>query len=191
MAFIKGTQLKEDVAALAWLGPGSCAEVLRRMSPETLRCIEDASRVDWLPHAMVLEMVGHIRDVAGEEAVRGWSRAAVNAAMKGSLFRPFLEGVVAVFGLSPGLACKVLPKAYSAALKDCGELHLRQVGPDSARLELLGLPPGTRDRTWLVSVAGGFEVVFDACHVDGRVELDFTGPHADPRFDARWSPKST
>jgi hypothetical protein len=189
MAVIRGTQLKEDVAALAWLGPGPCAEVRRRMSPETLRRIEDASRVDWLPHAMVLEMVGHIRDVAGEEAVRGWSRAAVNGAMQGSLYRPFLEGVVAVFGLSPGSACKILPKAYGAALRDCGELHLRQVGPDFARLELLGLPLAARDRTWLVSVAGGFEVVFDACHVDGRVELHFEGPHADPRFEARWGPK--
>jgi hypothetical protein len=190
MAFIKGTQLKEDVAALGWLGPGPCAEVLRRMSPETLRCIEEASRVDWLPHAMVREMVGHIRAVAGEEAVRGWSRAAVNGALQGSLFRPFLEGVVAVFGLSPGSACKVLPRAYGAALKDCGQLHLRHVGPDSARLELLDLPQETRDHSWLVSVAGGFEVVFDACHVDGRVELDFAGPHADPHFHARWSPKS-
>ncbi len=175
MASIRGTQLKEDVTALAWLGPASRAEVLRRLSPEIVRQIEDASRVDWLPHALVVEMCRCIREVSGEEAVRGWSRAAVNGAMQGSLFRPFLEGVIAVFGLSPGAAMKVLPKAYLAALKDCGELQVLDTGPGWARMVLAGLPEEARDRDWLVSVAGGFEVIFDACRVRGRVDSRVRG----------------
>ena len=186
MASIRGTQLKEDLAALAWLGSARRAAVLARVAPSTIRQIEDASRVDWLPHALVRELVHAIREVAGEEAVRGWSRAAVNGALQGSLFRPFLEGVIAVFGLSPGAGCKVLPRAYSAALKDCGELLLRESSPGQARMVLAGLPAEAQDRDWLVSVAGGFEVVFDACRVDGRVELEFDGPGTDPRFHARW-----
>jgi len=186
MASIRGTQLKEDVAALPWLGREASAEVIRRLSPGVLRQIEEASRVDWLPHALVVEIVRCIRDVSGEEAVRGWSRAAVNGALQGSLFRPFLEGVVAIFGLSPIAACKVLPKAYSAALKDCGELRVESIGPGRAELVLSGLPREARDRTWLISVAGGFEVIFDACKVNGRVELDFDDTESDPRFRAAW-----
>ncbi|HTP49608.1 MAG TPA: hypothetical protein VMK42_02830 [Anaeromyxobacteraceae bacterium] len=186
MASIRGTQLKEDVAALAWLGPEASAEVVRRLDPDLLRQIEEASRVDWLPHRIVVELVHRIRDVSGEEAVRGWSRAAVNGALRGSLFRPFLEGVVAVFGLSPLAACKILPKAYSAALKDCGVLHLESASPGRSELVLEGLPPEARDRTWLVSVAGGFEVIFDACKVEGRFELVFDRPESAPRFVATW-----
>jgi len=186
MASIRGTQLKEDMTALAWLGPAARAEVLKRLSPETVRQIEEASRVDWLPHALVVEICRCIREVSGEEAVRGWSRAAVNGALQGTLFRPFLEGVIAVFGLSPAAGLKILPKAYLAALKDCGELQVVDMGPGWARMVLAGLPPEARVREWLVSVAGGFEVIFDACRVQGRVELEFDGPHADPRFRATW-----
>ncbi|HVP67750.1 MAG TPA: hypothetical protein VMT17_10865 [Anaeromyxobacteraceae bacterium] len=186
MASIRASQLKEDIAALAWLGPAARKAVLAKVAPATVCQIEESSRVDWLPHALVVEIVHAIRAVAGEEAVRGWSRAAVNGSLQGSLFRPFLEGVIAVFGLSPSAGCKVLPRAYSAALKDCGALRLLEVSSCEARMVLEELPAEAQDRDWLVSVAGGFEVIFDACKVKGRVELEFAGPGSDPRFHARW-----
>ncbi len=191
MASVRGTQIKQSVAALAWLGPEARAEVLRRVSPDTLNRIQDAVQVQWLPYALPAELCRCVREVSGEEAVRGWSRASVSGALKGSLYGPFVSGVITVFGLSPTAAWKVLPKAYLAAFRDCGELQVTNSGPGRALMVLASLPSEARDRDWLVSVAGGFEAIFDMCRVEGRVELEFNDLHADPRFHAAWNSSSS
>jgi hypothetical protein len=187
VASVRGSQLKENVAALAWLGAERCAAVMRRVSPESIRQIEEASRVDWLPHALGVELAQKIREVAGEEAVRGWSRVAMNRALQGSLYRPFLEGLIAVFGPNPTAAWKVLPRSYAAAVKDCGEMRVLEAVVGRGQIVLVDLPVEAKDRDWLVSVAGGLEVVFDACKVKGRVELEFADPASDPLFHATWT----
>lgn len=186
MPSVRSSQLKEDVLALASLGEDVRAGVMRRLSPETLRQIADASRVEWLPHHLLLELVHAIREVAGEEALRGWGFATVKGTMQATLYRPFLEGLVAVFGLSPTAAWKVLPRAYAAAFKDCGEIRLLESGPGAARMVLADLPLEAKDRDWLLTVAGAFELVFDFCKVKGRVELQMANPSADPHFYATW-----
>ncbi|HXK12788.1 MAG TPA: hypothetical protein VMT70_24355 [Vicinamibacteria bacterium] len=186
MASVRGTQIKQSVAALDWLGPGAKAEVLSRLSPDTLSQIEAAVRVQWLPHALAVELCHRVREVSGEEAVRGWSRASVTSALNGSLYGPFVNGIVTVFGLSPVAAWKILPKAYLAAFRDCGELQVLGVEAGSAEMAFHDLPPEGRDRDWLVSVAGGFEAIFDLCRVEGRVDLELRELRPDPRFHATW-----
>ena len=185
MASVRGTQIKQSVASLAWLGEDARCEVLRRLSPDTLSQIEAAVRVQWLPHALAVELCRNVRDVSGEDAVRGWSRASVNSGRDGSLYGPFLSGVITLFGLHPPAFWRIAPRAYRAAFKDCGDLRVLDVGPRSADLALVDLPPEGMDRSWLVSVAGGLEVVFDVCRVEGRVELDLGGAD-DPHLRATW-----
>jgi len=92
MAPVRGTQIKQSIPALAWLGLEARAEVLRVISPDTLKQIQDAVQVQWLPQSLPVDLCRCVRVVSSEEAVRTWARASVRGALKGPLYGPFVKG---------------------------------------------------------------------------------------------------
>jgi hypothetical protein len=188
MPSIRATQLKSDLAALEDLGAEVRDRVLELLPPDFVPAAADASRLDWIPVPTLVRLLRAVRQVTDEEVLRAWSRAATNLSLETPLFRPILSGAVAIFGRDPQKIYKVMPTAWNAAMKDCGELKVDNGTPGVVVLDLRGVPDAARDRDFLVATAGAFEVVFDECGVDGRCDLEHRRAGDDPRFRARWRP---
>jgi hypothetical protein len=188
MPSIRATQLKSDLAALDELGPEVRARVLARMRPGFEVEVASASRLDWMPVAEVALLCRAVREITDEETVRTWCRRATSFSLQTPLFRPILQGALAIFGKDPQRVYKVMPTAWIAAMKDCGQLVADVATPGVVTLTIHGMPAVARDRDFLVAAGGAFEVVLDECGVDGRCQLELPGA-GDPRFVTRWGPR--
>jgi hypothetical protein len=186
MPEMRAAQLQEDITALVELGSEAAARILADISPVTLRRIQDATRVDWLPVEVDLELVYAVHGVVGDEGLRRWGRAAVRRSLDTNLFRPLLETVVRLFGLSPRALFRAVPQAWRATFRGCGEVGV-VTEPWGVRLRLTGLPEALKDRIFLLSVSGSCEAVFDAARVTGEVRLVPSPDAADATFEARWN----
>jgi len=189
MPSIRATQLKSDLTALEDLGEHVRDRVLERLPPELVPQVVEASRLEWIPVPSLTLLCRAIREVTDEDTVRAWSRSATNLSLETPLFRPILQGALAVFGRDPQKVYKVLPTAWTAAMKSCGDLVADVGTPGLVTLTIRGMPEVARDRDFLVATGGAFEVVFDECRVDGRCQLQSRGRSEDPRYLAHWKPR--
>jgi hypothetical protein len=186
MPSIRATQIKSNLTALEDLGPAVRDRVLEQLPPDLASTVADASRLDWIPVSVSVRLCRAVRQATDEEILRTWSRAATNLSLQTPLFRPILTGAVAIFGRDPQKIYKVMPTAWAAAVKECGQMTVDLGTPGCVVLGLRGVPDVAKDRDFLLGTAAAFEVVFDECQVDGRCELEQRLPKDDPRFHARW-----
>ncbi len=171
MAEIRAAQLQEDLLALAALRHDDASRIVAELSPATVRRIMNATRVDWLPAELNVELAraGHL--VVGDDGLRSWGRASVRRSMESSLLGPILHGAIRVFGLSPGAILRTAPAAYRAAFRGCGTMVVDGTGDGCRRVLLQDLPPALRDRCFVLAMAGALEGVFDVCGVEGGSRL--------------------
>ena len=184
---MRAAQLKEDLPALSELGEAPAAAILARLDPEVLRRIEAATRVDWLPLAVDLALVRAVRDEVGDDGLRRWGRAAARRNAN-ALFRPLIEAAVRLFGFTPAGVFRFLPQAWKAAFRGCGELRVDPVSHGELRIVLVAPPDAARDPAFLASIAGAFEVVYETCGMDGRVQVERVEP-GEVVFRATWTPR--
>ncbi|HTN53509.1 MAG TPA: hypothetical protein VML50_13965 [Anaeromyxobacter sp.] len=188
MPEIRAAQLKEDLLALSELGSELASRVLADLAPATLRRIVLATRVDWLPAELNVELAHVGERVLGEDGLRTWGRASVLRSMGTSLLQPILEGAVRLFGLSPPAIFRTVPSAYRAAYRNCGEMVVTGGEPDARIVTLQGLPAPLQDHAFLVAIEGALEGVFDTCRVEGAVRL--VSPIGERvEFRASWRPR--
>jgi hypothetical protein len=183
---MKAAQLQEDLLALAELGNEPATRILADLEPRTLRRIQEATRVDWLPIDLYLELVHAIEAVAGEQGLRRWARAAVRRSLETNLFRPLLETVARLFGLSPRALLRAVPQGWKATFRGCGALSVASSAA-GMELRLAGLPERLRERPFLLSLSGAFEAVLDAARVQGEVRLVAPAQGFEATFEARWN----
>jgi hypothetical protein len=182
---IRAGQLQEDLLALETMGSEAATRVLAELSPRTLRRISTATRVDWLPAELNVELAHAGLRVLGEAGLQRWGRASVVRSMRFSLLRPIAQGAIGLFGLSPGAFFRTVPAAYRAAYRGCGEMTVSEPAERVRHVTLAGVPPVLRDRPFLVALAGALEGVFDVCEVEGSARLA-SEPGERVEFEARW-----
>jgi len=189
MPEVRAAQLKEELAALADMSSEAATCVLAEVSPLTLRRIVLATRVDWLPAELNVELVHAGQRVLGDERLRRWGRAAARHSMSSSFFGPILQGVIGVFGLSPAAIFRAVPAAYRAAYRGCGEMVVSGDGERVRHVLLRDLPPVLQDRSFFLALAGSLEGVFDACELEGKVRQRSPVIGASVEFEATWFPR--
>ena len=183
---MRAAQLKEDLAALAALGHVEASRVLAEVEPATLRLIERASRVDWLPIEVDLELVHAIYGVAGEEGLRAWGREAVLRSIETSIFKPLVDAVVRVFGLSPGPLLRAAPQAWKTTFRGCGEMSVTVAPEGGARIVLSNLPQVLVERPFLLSISGSLEAALVVARTEGTVRLVATVGTNGAEYEATW-----
>jgi hypothetical protein len=182
---IRASQLKADLVQLLVLGEREPL-VRARMSAAALAAIEHASRLEWLPFEIDIQLVEAIETVAGERALREWSRSALLRTVDGPLLRPLVTAVTHVFGLTPSGLLTRAPLAWTLLFRNVGELRVTNSRPGGAVVLLLDLPPIATTGPFLRSIAGALEGLFALTRAEGEVELeDFGAGRA--RFALRWS----
>jgi len=173
---VRASHLKEDLEAFRVLGPRAEARARDRLKPESVRAIDEASRVEFLPVALKAELAGAVFAEAGEEGGRSWARQAVLLSLQG-FYRPLMAAVLAVTNPTPTMILKLsFPRGWLATYRGCGEFTVEEPVPGQTRLVLRGVPPALRTIAYLSALCGTLEAVWEVSRYAGEVELE------------RWSP---
>jgi hypothetical protein len=132
---MKASYMKDDLAAVARL-PADVAARIRGACAEAVAAIEGATRADWLPVVVDVELTEAIWREAGETALLEQARLALRAAMDGPLLRPLASVTIRVFGPRPHAALRMVPRAWPMVFRDCGTLDYVVVDDHVGRLVL-------------------------------------------------------
>jgi hypothetical protein len=180
---VRASHLKEDLEALRVLGPAGEASARARLRPQTLRAVEEATRVDFLPVALKAEMAEAVFAEGGEVGARTWAREALLLSLKG-FFRPLLQVIAVVTDPTPtAILRRTFPRGWLATYRGCGDFRVEEPAPGRTRLVLRGVPPALRIRSYLTAVCGTFEAVWEVSRYTGQIRLERWGPAED---EASW-----
>lgn len=186
MATIRAAQLQVQLQSLERLDHADASRIVAELTPATLRRITHATRVDWLPIELHLELARAGLRLLGEQGLRDWGRAALTRAMKSTFLGPIFEGAVRLFGLSPAALVRTAPSVYQAAFRDCGGLVAVELEERLWRVVLQDLPREVRDRAFLVSMAGALEATVEVGQAKGEVRLLTPEPGQSAEYEVTW-----
>jgi hypothetical protein len=187
---VRASHLKEDLAALASLGPELEARVRARLSTRTISAIEDATRVDWLPLELNVELAEAVFGEAGEARTRAWARASFNLSLN-AFFKPLLESVLRLFDLTPHRIYGMVPRAWPAVYRNAGIASVTEHAAGESRITMQELPFALMSEPFLRAVAGTLECVFELTQVEGRVTvLPWDRGSRSATWAATWRPSA-
>jgi hypothetical protein len=167
---VRASHLKEDLAALASLGADLEARVRTRVSTQTIRTIEDATRVDWLPVELNVELAEAVFSEAGEARTRAWARASFNLSLN-AFFKPLLQTILRLFDLTPHRIYGFVPRAWPAVYRNAGVASVAEHEAGESRITLQDLPRALMNDSFLRAVAGTLESALELAKVEGRVAV--------------------
>jgi hypothetical protein len=171
---------------LAERSPGAGARVRARLRPESREALDAASRVDFLPAMVDLDVTVAIHAEVGPEAARQVAREALRRTLTGTLLGSLVRSAAALFGLTPPGLLRWSARGYGRVCRDCGELAMTSAAEGLVRLTLSGLPADLEAPSYLDSMAGALEAFLDVCRVEGSVRVEPRPGGA--AFELRWRP---
>lgn len=186
MAEIRAAQLQEHLQALERLGHEIASRMLADLSPATLRRITGATRVDWLPVELHLELARLGLQRLGEAGLRAWARASFLRSTESSLLGPIFQGAARLFGLSPAALLRTAPAAYRAVFRGCGDLVAVELEERRWRMVFQDLPPVARERAFLLSMAGALDGALELGRAEGEVQLLTPEPGPSAELEVSW-----
>lgn len=178
---------QHTLASLAVLGersPNAVARVRGRLRPEVRAALDGASRLDFLPAHVDLDVALAIHAELGPDAARRVAREVLRRSLAGPVLGSLVTSASALFGLTPPDLLRWASRGWSRVCRDCGELHVVGVADEVVHLALTGLPELLEVPSYLASIGGALEAFLDICQVDGEVEVEPRpgGAH----FELRW-----
>jgi hypothetical protein len=191
IASIRAGQVKSNIEAAAVVGGDGGARFRAAIAPGTLRAVDDASRISWLPITTDVEIYKVGLELFGAADNRRRVRRALTATIESPLIRPILDGAVRLFGVTPAALFKFMPPAWSAVYRACGTLAVEPAGPDRVVITSTGTAAEMLDDVYAQGVANALGAVLELCHVEGEVAL--TGLDRDRRsvtYTATWTPRA-
>jgi hypothetical protein len=186
MATIRAAQLQAQLQALEQLDHADASRIVAELEPATLQRITHATRVDWLPVELHLELAQAGLRLLGEQGLRDWGRASLARAMRTTFLGPIFEGAVRLFGLSPAALVRTAPSVYQAVFRDCGGLVAVELEERLWRVVLQDLPKEVRGRAFLVAMAGALEATIEVGKRKGEVRLLTPEPGQSAEYEVTW-----
>lgn len=164
-------------------------DVVGRLAPGTLREIEAALPVRWLPLRHDVELTEALFAAAGPEAARRVFRDAMAESMDRGFLGPLVRGALRLLGRSPERLLRWTSKVWVTLYRDAGELVVAETtGEGALRLELLRAPASMREKPdYLHGMAAAVEGGMRALGLDVRCRL--VARAGDPSFEVRWKPE--
>lgn len=183
---VRASHVKEDLEALAKLGPAVEAQVRARVPGALLDQLAEAARSDWMPIDLNVKLVEAVHAVAGEAGLRLWGRESFLISLT-SFFRPLLQTITALFDPTPAAICRFAPRAWLATYRDAGTLHLLEVGEHQLKVAFVDFPEPLRRMPFLMAFAGTFEATYVFCAYTGKVEIVPLIDGTSPGFVVSWT----
>lgn len=170
----KFTQM--TLSDLSTLGVEEEERIRKQLAPGTVRRIEDAGALEWIPVALDVELTRAMFLVMGREKARRYFRDNLRQAAEGPILHSFVQAALRLFGMTPAAMVKITPRGWKQLFRDCGEFEAEIPGDGEAILHWRELPPVITDsRPWVDGVVGSFEAMFDICETTGTIDLHRDG----------------
>ena len=186
---VRASHLKEDVAALSTLGHDLESRVRARVATRTLRVIEDATRVDWLPLELNVELAEAVFQEAGDARTRAWASASFGLSLN-AFFKPLMESALRLFDPTPHRIYGFLPRAWPTVYRNSGSVSVEEEGPSATRIVASQLPFTLMNEAFLRAVAGTWEYGYALTKLRGEVQLlPFEPRSRTATWIASWNPK--
>lgn len=115
------------------------SEVLSVVEPELLKTLRATPRTSWLGPQYMAGLLTAAHEVGGIELTREMAFAVASRTSEHPLFRPLVQGTLAIFGKGAGPLFKTLPRAWKMVNRNCGDLRV-EVEDQRARIEVVLLP---------------------------------------------------
>lgn len=185
-AFVRGGPVSDTVAFLDVYQTGLLARVEAQIGRETLKSITSHGRMSWIPLEDDVVLVEGIAAVLGAAELVRFFRSSIAHHFQGKLLRTLISGAERLFGLTPHVLVKLVPRAWPMVYKNLGEPTIERRTDTLAVVHVTEAHPILLDsadylRTWQgifegVVAAGGAEadrVQVDTCPfpAEARVEM--------------------
>lgn len=181
---IAAQHTQASLAVLADRWPGALPRVRARLSPATLEALDAATRLDFLPARIDLEVALAIHAELGSEGARRVAREVLRRSLVGPVLGSLVTSASALFGLTPPDLLRWASRGWGRVCRDCGDLQVVGVADEVVHLALTGAPELLEAPPYLAAIGGALEAFLDVCQVDGEVETEPRpgGAH----FELRW-----
>jgi hypothetical protein len=174
---VRANLIMTAMEAIDSLDPDEARRVRELLPRQTLREIESATRMDWLPFEFDIQILEATLHVLGPERFRELRhRTTINSAHS-----PFLSSVLAgalhLFGASPLAAFRLVPRVYTMITKDAGIVRAEDIDAKRLRLAYENVPAVMMaSSAWRTTVALDTEAVFELVRARGTVVVDAWEP---------------
>jgi hypothetical protein len=97
---------------------------VREKAASALSTVDQASRVDWIPLGVQLEILSALHEEIGARDYDAFCTAHFASTVEQPLVKSVFEGTLRVFGLSPGAVYKMFGKSWSMISSGCGVVSI-------------------------------------------------------------------
>jgi hypothetical protein len=181
---IAAQHTQASLAVLAERSPVAHGRVRARLRPEVREALDGATRLDFLPAQVDLDVALAIHAEVGPDGARRVAREVLRRSLAGPVLGSLVTSASALFGLTPPDLLRWASRGWSRVCRDCGELQVVGVADEVVHLALTGMPELLEHPSYLSSIGGALEAFLDICRVEGEVEVEPRpgGAH----FELRW-----
>ena len=159
-----------DAADRADAGLGT--RLRARLKPETLRVVEDAASIAFLPIAVDVEVTECLFAEAGEARAREVMHSNLSSTFEAPILSSLVSAAMRLLGRDPSRLFRWSPKVWSQLYREAGELRWFGDAPGAGRLVYEGLPPAVvASRPYLIGVEAALGACFELMGVEGEVQL--------------------
>jgi hypothetical protein len=168
---VRALHLRMLLDALPALGPELARAVEERIPAASLQRMRRGGRLAWLPARLLVDACEAAAAVLGEDGLRRWGAAALQAAAGAPLTRAFFLAALGRERHDPGALLSYLFKAWPLLYSGCGDLHMVAREPGSARVLQGPTPEVLRRDATMLPLIGALAAVPAHCGLEGQVEV--------------------
>ena len=182
--------LTKAIVELLGSQPAGVRVAVRARAASAISHVEAASRLDWIPLAVQLEILAALHAEVGPAGYDAFCAAHFGSTVEQPLMRSVFDGALRVFGVSPASLYRMFPKSWAMMSAECGVVELEgDLSPKGTVLRVSELPVDERHIDLFVR---GFRATFrgplDVLRRPGDVELtSFNRASRTATYLAKWA----
>jgi len=140
--------------------------------PQTLSAIRTASQSEWLPHEVGLDMARGLERAIGIADTRAIYLEACLLSFGSGVLGPLFGAAIRIFGPSPHLLARWIPRAWNAVWRGCGELVVEEATPGFVRIHHVGIPRDAMFDAFLEVSAECIGSIISGCQKKGSAIVE-------------------
>ncbi|HEY1097486.1 MAG TPA: hypothetical protein VGF99_01105 [Myxococcota bacterium] len=160
-------------------------EILARLGDDVAARIREDTPVAFVDAADFEALLDAAFDVVGGEGVQAIGCRHLVRFRDNPILKTMIDAVVRVFGLSPQLLLKGVPRSRPSVLKDAGDVVWLRLDDNACRMQLRGFRP-RNTRAAHANIAGAWLGAVHLCGKQGSVVVEPVGNDGDADFIVRW-----
>jgi hypothetical protein len=169
---VRARHMQGVLADLSRLPEPDRQAILAAIPPATLEAIRTGSLLGWVPFRCDVEVSRAIAEHLGPSRAHDFFRGQILGAMETNLLAGLVQGAMRLAGANPRLYLPFLVKGYDILFANCGRFSARYEPPNSAVIDLRGLPPeAMEDEHWIGSLASSFCGMSENIGFEARVVI--------------------